>query len=437
MKNFMLFPLLVLHFFLFSNQPIRGYEAIIEKPQPTIRMLDILTSINVLKGNGKNLDTAGSLYPEVEWKTGEKSSPFIQVHGTRIKATADFHLGNLKKGTSIRVEGTAKKAYSFDLSGEIVLARDISAEEVVAITLLGRQPLPINLQRLDDIIGWKVFITTPEKVKTQLDLPEKTSLTTYLVFSDNFKQLTPGSNPTPARMEHAYHRFQQATGHLALAYAPHSVVHQLNRHVSHHYNPANHFSEGQAWFVPTRWSVPGGGASCISISSYCQKVLQVLGFPGKVEIDAFFAKPENPRVAVPGGTDSSSVYTNTSSGKLKLYLVDNRNTNGGAPGGYGGMNNYEGAIVYTNDGATYFLPGGTQSMYYNKNQVLSVFISLAWARWDARAAQWQIVQVVQYYQNPRNNTQSNNTVASNNSGGSTAQTGRLGLFRRGLFGRRG
>jgi hypothetical protein len=92
------------------------------------------------------------------------------------------------------------------------------------------------------------------------------------------------------------------------------------------------------------------------------------------------------------------------------------------------MNNYEGALIYTSQrGEVYYYPGGTQHMYRNKNQILSVFKSLAWARYDYRARQWQVVQVIAAYQG---GVGSASSTASSSSNGNR----RPGLLGR-IFGR--
>lgn len=50
----------------------------------------------------------------------------------------------------------------------------------------------------------------------------------------------------------------------------------------------------------------------------------------------------------------------------------------GGVGGRGGLNNFEAAVNYTYNGSTYYVPGGTDEFYENKDHVVRIFKSLAW-----------------------------------------------------------
>ena len=364
-----------------------------------LNFVDFKSNIHKLWFNGESLAQHGEQLPDVEWTLDSPQAIIMQGIGSELSGTVGFRIEGVEVGSKIAVKGVAKNYYAFDLSGEMFLEQLSSTDGLVQVEVKSSRALPQSLKRLDDEILWTVSVTTPDGKTAALKADQSARVSCYLVFSDNHDNLVDGAEPTPNRIEHSYYRFQSATGYLTLAYGLPNMAHSLNRQVSRYYNPANHYTNETCWNVPRSWGVRGGGASCISISRYCQHVLLVLGFPGKVEVDAFWAKPSNPREAIGGGTDAPDIYSSSRSGSLKLYLVDGRNTAGGGSGGYGGMNNYEGALIYTSErGEVYYYPGGTQHMYRNKNQILSVFKSLAWARYDYRARQWQVVQVIAAYQ---------------------------------------
>lgn len=397
-----------------------------------LKQIDICSNNHRLRFNGESISQFGARLPDIEWTV---DSPHILVmHAAQsiITGTVTFQTKGVEVGSTIAVTGTAKNYYSMDFSGELFLEQfDGFDNDLLTLPIKSARSLPESLERLDDEIVWTLTVTAPSGDQFRISTDKTSTITCYLVFSDNHHSLVQGAEPTPARIEHSYRRYRSATGELSLGDDLANKVHALNRQVSRYYNPANHFTNETCWNVPETWGVRGGGASCISISRYCQHVLQVLGFPGKVEVDAFWAKPEQPFVAEGGGTDAPDIFSTNRSGSLKLYLVDNRNSAGGGRGGYGGMNNYEGALIYTDmAGEIYYFPGGTQHIYRNKDQILSVFRSLAWARYDYRAHQWQVVHVIAAYQNGVG------SVASTRASSSAPPPARRGSERRsGLFGR--
>lgn len=397
-----------------------------------LMQIDLTSNINKLYFNGETISKNGARIPDIEWTVESPHMLIMQAAESDIVGTVTFRISGVEVGSTIEVVGTANNYFAMDFSGKLFIEQfDGLENDCVTIPVRALRPLPQRLSRLDDEIVWKIYVKTPAGRLFEMNSDRTSSITCYLIFSDNYNTLVHGAEPTPNRIEHSYLRFRSATGELALGTNFANMVHALNKQVSRYYNPANHFTNETCWNVPGSWGIRGGGASCISISRYCHHVLQVLGFPGILEVDAFWAMPEKPFVAIGGGTDAPDVYSSSRSGTLKLYLVDNRNSAGGGRGGYGGMNNYEGALIYTDpNGEVYYFPGGTQHAYRNKDQILSVFRSLAWARYDYRARQWQVVQVIAAYQGGVGSGASNRTSSL------TPSPVRRGSDRRpGLFGR--
>jgi hypothetical protein len=172
-------------------------------------------------------------------------------------------------------------------------------------------------------------------------------------------------------------------------------VHELSKIVNRYYNPKVHYEPEDAWGVPNTWR--SGGASCISNSYYLKRVCEVLGLPGKFDTVAIYANPESPHRVHFDGVDSPKSYKNTRQGQLEWFLVDDRNTRGGRVGGWGGMNHYEGCLVHDIEGVRTYYPGGTPFAYTDPTQVLNVFCCMAWARYDARQNEWQVMEVVSVY----------------------------------------
>ena len=98
------------------------------------------------------------------------------------------------------------------------------------------------------------------------------------------------------------------------------------------------------------------------------------GAISQVEI---WASPERPTTAQIGGVDSEDFFKNIGPYQCQLFLADDRNTRLGQVGGWGGMNHYEGCIVYNFNNKTYYFPGGTDRVYEDKNTVLYIFRTMA------------------------------------------------------------
>jgi len=176
---------------------------------------------------------------------------------------------------------------------------------------------------------------------------------------------------------------------------PKQYVHELSKMVNRHYNPKVHYEYEDSWGVPNTWR--SGGASCISNSYYLKRICDVLGLPGKFETVAIYANPESPYRIHFDGVDSPKSYKMTRSGQWEWFLVDDRNSRGGRVGGWGGMNHYEGCLVHDFEGVKTYYPGGTPFAFTDPRQVLNVFCCLAWARYDSRTNEWQVMEVIAVY----------------------------------------
>lgn len=364
-------------------------------PEVTFEGLDFTSNVHNLHRDGARLSQLGDKYPAVEWRRGQGAmAPIMHASDKPVKADLLLQLKGVAPGTKLAVTGESETYLTLDLKGEATTGSFLEENEIIRVPVTAVKNLAKGLKKMQDRIKWKLELTLPGGEKSVTELGETPDVVCYLVFSDVVRESPEGFFPTPARIEHAYSRFNAAAGSLELQSPWKDQVHSLSKHVGRHYNPANHFEDDDCWFVPGTWGVRGGGASCISIVRYCRAVLEVLGYPGTIKMDAVYARPDRPTVAALGGIDSPDIYRNG----MKLFLVDNRNTGNGSVGGFGGMNNYEGVLIYSGENNTVYFPGGTQYMYSNLNQVLGVFRALVWARWDSRAQNWQVAQIVHAYQ---------------------------------------
>ncbi len=371
-----------------------GFEAS-PVPEVNFEALDFTSNVHNLYQSGARLSQHGEKYPDIEWRRGyDAVAPIMHAADKPVKADVLLQLRGVRPGAKLAVTGESETYLTLDLKGETTVGAFIEENEIVRVPVTAAKSLAKGLKKMQDRIRWKLELTQPTGERSEADLGVTPGVVCYLVFTDIIRQSPEGYYPTPGRIEHAYNRFNSAVGGLELQSPWKDQVHSLSKQVGRYYNPVNHFEDDDCWFVPGTWGVRGGGASCISIVRYCRAVLEVLGYPGTIRMDAVYAKPESPTMATLGGIDSPDIYKNG----LKLFLVDNRNTANGSVGGYGGMNNYEGVLIYTGENSTVYFPGGTQYMYSNINQVLGVFRALVWARWDTRAQNWQVAQIVHAYQ---------------------------------------
>ena len=376
------------------TQVSHGFEAS-PVPEVSFEALDFTSNVHNLYQNGSRLSQHGEKYPDIEWRRGyDAVAPIMHAADKPVKADVLLQLRGVRPGAKLAVSGESETYLTLDLKGETTVGSFIEENEIIRVPVAADKNLAKGLKKMQDRIRWKLELTQPTGERSEADLGVTPGVACYLVFTDVVRQSPEGYFPTPARIEHAYNRFNSAVGSLELQSPWKDQVHSLSKQVGRYYNPVNHFEDDDCWFVPGTWGVRGGGASCISIVRYCRAVLEVLGYPGTIRMDAVYARPESPTMAALGGIDSPDIYKNG----LKLFLVDNRNTANGSVGGYGGMNNYEGVLIYTGEGSTVYYPGGTQYMYTNINQVLGVFRALVWARWDSRAQNWQVAQIVHAYQ---------------------------------------
>lgn len=384
-------PLLLVALFGGFSQ---GFEAS-PVPEVSFEALDFTSNIHNLRRDGARLSQAGEKYPDIEWRSGQDAvAPILHAADKPVKADLLLQLKGVRPGAKLAVTGESETYLTLDLKGETTIGSFIEENEIVRVPVTAAKNLAKGLKKMKDRIRWKLELTQPTGERSEADLGTTSGVVCYLAFTDVVRSSPDAYQPTPNRIEHAYNRFNSAVGTLELQSPWNDQVHSLSKQVGRYYNPVNHFDDDDCWFVPGTWGVRGGGASCISIVRYCRAVLEVLGYPGTIRMDAVYARPETPTMATLGGIDSPDIYKNG----LKLFLVDNRNTANGSVGGFGGMNNYEGVLIYTGEKGTVYFPGGTQYMYSNINQVLGVFRALVWARWDSRAQNWQVAQIVHAYQ---------------------------------------
>lgn len=143
---------------------------------------------------------------------------------------------------------------------------------------------------------------------------------------------------------------------------------------------------------------PHGGADCGSIIRFSQNVCMVMGIPGTFGDDTIYglyrtaAERNRPTVGLSGHCegiypgDFDTPFTAGLDPDWFLRLTDGSCKKFGDPNaaagtvgcGPHGMNVYEATMVYTLGANTYYIPGGTNLLYDNKDSVVQIFQTLAW-----------------------------------------------------------
>jgi hypothetical protein len=118
--------------------------------------------------------------------------------------------------------------------------------------------------------------------------------------------------------------------------------------------------------------VPDNNGDCQSIVRYTRAVLDMINVPGTILHKNVYAIETAPAVGIevnpPGGLNNPTrVHPN---GLWVLALMD-----GSTPPG---CNAFEATAKFTHNGVTKYYAGGTNGVFDNPNQVLTVFQSLSW-----------------------------------------------------------
>jgi len=344
--------------------------------------------------------SAGERYPDVEWDISRPREIARLTHTTsrHLEARALVTLNLLPTRTLVRLLGESEDGhFAMDGSAKMEISGGDPCKAV--INLRSHSPFPAALTLLRGEIHWLAEIRIPGEYPKTVDIGETTSIECFLTRGTPRTQ-KPASEVTAMRLHESYRRLQDAISRLPENPSVVAIVHALTSHCGRFYNPQRHFERQDAWYVPVTWRYRYPGASCISICNYCSLILDQIGMEGEYKQLEIYARPDNPTKAIEGAVTSEDIVKEVGWQTWQLFLVDDRSTGWGQVGSYGGMNNYEACIAFTWQGKTFYFPGGTDRVYDNLDQVLCVFRTLVWARWDVRRMNWQVMEVVHTYTPP-------------------------------------
>ena len=363
--------------------------------------LEFTSDHNLMCRDGSDLLHCGSRYPDVEWTSTDPkvTAPMTHTQGRHVEARVMVKLSRLPVGTTVRVRGLSEQeAFNFEGEGRV---EEIGGDPCMAVVYVrSKGLLPAQLRRMQASIDWTVSVIIRGENIRELELADTGPHVCYLTRGTPKRTNEVVSAVTPRRIQTSYERLAIALESADDSPSSVAIVHALTRHVGQWYNPKKHFEREDAWYVPSTWKLKPPGASCISICNFCSLILDQLGMEGNYRLIALYAKPNDPDKALEGGVESENYTRDVGKQQWELFLVDDRNSRLGKVGGWGGMNYYEACIAYDFQGKTFYFPGGTDRVYDNKDQVLRIFRTLAWARWDTWRKDWQVMQIVRTYTPP-------------------------------------
>lgn len=381
-----------------ARNPVRHEPRAI---QARMSLLEFTSDHNMMRRDGADLLSCGERYPDIEWMVNNPdfASPMTHTQARHVEARLLLKFNKMPQGTMVKVKGESENtAFQFEGEAKVEETGPFSSSAVVYVK--SKDLLPAQLRRIQASIRWSATVVVPNENPKEMDLANTGPHVCYLTRGNPRRSEEKASGVTARRMQVAYERLAIALENAAENPSPVAIVHALTSYIGQHYNPKQHFERENAWYVPSTWRLKPAGASCISICNYCSLILDQIGMEGKYDLVALYARPDNPDRALEGGVESDSMIRTVGRQQWELFLVDDRNSRLGQLGGWGGMNYYEACITYEWEGKTYYFPGGTDRVYDNKHQVLKIFRTLAWARWDTWRKEWQVMQIVRTYTPP-------------------------------------
>jgi hypothetical protein len=111
------------------------------------------------------------------------------------------------------------------------------------------------------------------------------------------------------------------------------------------------------------------GYDCITLSTMAELALHKVHLRGKIAVDNYLPAPEDPTTAIVGSlTDPPRSNPDPAKSYETEALYD----------GHGGANNFEATLVDTYRHKTYYFPGGTDEVYNNPDNFLTIFANLGY-----------------------------------------------------------
>ncbi|MFM7112079.1 MAG: hypothetical protein ACKO26_13115 [Planctomycetota bacterium] len=381
---------------------------------------DITSEHGLMHRDTANLAEPGERWDEPEWRFGRSNIvPFTHDGGkqARLAGRLKLKVEGVKPGSLIRIRGLSHEP-GFNVAGEVVVspgddnagddgdddeaaAKKHAGPVTVVAEVKAGEGLGTAVRKISQPIVWFAEVKPPGEGKaSKHDLGPTSPLVGYVLRGRPKMTDQKRGVVTPRRLSIAVERYNNALANAGENPSSLAIVAELVGRMGKHYLPTRHYEEEDAWNVPETWVMKDPGASCFSIISYSINLLNMVGQEGEYDMVTYTATLENPTKAVLGSLGSPPVRKPAIGDYWQLFLVDDRNTKLGQAGGLGGVNFYEAVMRYKFGGRTYFMPGGTSRVYTNPDDILRVFRTMAWARYDNWKKEWRVVRVVHTYVRP-------------------------------------
>jgi hypothetical protein len=361
-----------------------------------VTSVDFTSDHRLLCENTRDVLTGGDPYPPIAWDRF-RNTPITHTGSkdSRIKALVRLALGEELAGMPYHLDGVSEEP-ALCFRGEGMLPGDSGA-----IYVEGLSPLGPGVRTICKPIRWNLTIQPGTPTERAISLGTSGPHTVYVTLGKPRVSDDPRSIVTDRRMQQAIERIAAAQARVGTTASAPWLIYELMRQSGEAYVPARHYPRERAWLVPESWRLQPPGASCLSIVEFVTLVCNMAGIEGEVRPAAFYAQPEQPRVAIRGGLGDPPIRKKGAGDEpWQLFLTDDNNTAKGQLGGAGGMNYYEAALEFTWKETTYYYPAGTDRVYDSPDMVIRVFRTLAWAAYDYGRDAWIVREVIHTYTPP-------------------------------------
>jgi hypothetical protein len=347
-----------------------------------IRSVDVVSEHGTMHRDGPSITEPGDPWTGPEWTTTSVKPFSHDGDNAVLKAEVEVDIRSIAPGSVVRLRGMSTEP-GFNMLGELVVPISWTGTDpngVQKALVTGINPIGSGVRKINNVIDWYAEVREPGVRQPTVEFLGRTSPLTCWVLKGAPRNATEvKAKPTPRRLDYAVNVYSTAEDNMGRKAHPLALAGDVVRMQGKHYLAIRHYEPEDAWRISETWSMRPPGCSCFSIINNSILVLEMVGHPGDFDL----AEP---------------AYTQSVLGDTwQVFLFDDRNTRYGFMGGTGGANYYEAVLRYKVGSRTFYMPGGTNRIYENPDDVLRVFRTMAWARWDYRAKEWRVMRVIHTY----------------------------------------
>lgn len=310
-----------------------------------LKKLTFKTDHGLMRDNNSNYTASGSVFTKPDWTDAGKNNPISHTMNQNVGVELEFLVTpSDAPSRSYTIKGTGPTGLNYESTINL-------PGGTVTIPLTSTDKLENKVQKLTGSINWVIT-----KDSTNVLTVSTGSHTVYVTMGTPRNDGTVPNSVTQKRMERAV-QVVAAAGSLD----PHTIVKRVIQDQG-----AFDLSGAKV----NEWEVPDSPSDCQSIVRFTAAVLNMINVPGTVVHKNVYAIESAPtrgiEVDPPGGLNNPRRFH--PNGIWLLALID----------GSAGCNAFEATAKFTHGGVTKYYAGGTQGIFDNPNQVLTVFQSLSW-----------------------------------------------------------